>query len=308
MEFDLNKMAIFLLNTLGEHITIIDNKGNIIYVNQPWCSFANNNNSSTIDSEWTSKNYLSVCRQASNNGDEFGQEAFVGIQNVIRTKESFYLEYPCHSPDKQRWFMMRVIPLPITNCDYYSIIHYDITIRKIAEEEAIKNAQYDGLTQIHNRHYGDNFLLNELKRCQRLFLPISVGIIDIDDFKGINDTHGHLIGDQCLKIVAQLINNLCKRPSDCCYRFGGDEFVIIWGNLSLDQAQNLADTLLKNLAQLNIINSKKQRVDVSISIGLTNHPCPTSTSDYNDLLNIADNALYIAKNTGKNQIKASSLQ
>ncbi len=109
----------------------------------------------------------------------------------------------------------------------YLVSLSDITIIKKQQVETEKKAYFDGLTQVYNRNKFDELLKEELNSDKRDNNPLSVAIIDIDNFKSINDLYGHLIGDDVLKVMAQTVNNYV-RDTDIFTRWGGDEFVILF--------------------------------------------------------------------------------
>jgi PAS domain S-box-containing protein len=130
-----------LLDAMAEHIIAIDSAGDILFTNHAWTVFANNNEYREC-CDWTTVNYLSVCDKAASAGDDYGLGAGDGIRKVIQGELSvFYLEYPCHSPDEIRWFIMRVTPLDHANMVCCVIMHSDITVRKIAEEKLMASEQ-----------------------------------------------------------------------------------------------------------------------------------------------------------------------
>ncbi|WP_289243528.1 GGDEF domain-containing protein [Methylophaga sp. UBA678] len=215
-----------ILNSLTEHIVVINNQGEIVFVNQSWCTFASDNESTIED--WCGINYIKECEKAASMGDEIGEAVGVGIKDVIADRQhSFYYEYPCHSPEEQRWFMMRVLPLDVKVGAHFIVSHQNITERKVAEERVRELSRIDGLTQIANRRHFDVFLKREWRRCHRLTLPFSMAVLDIDHFKLLNDTYVHQVGDEALVQVARVLKNFVKRPSDLCARYGGEEFALL---------------------------------------------------------------------------------
>ncbi|MEQ6916775.1 hypothetical protein [Halomonas aquatica] len=99
-----------VLDTITEHVVVIDVEGDISFVNKSWISFGENN-ACLIDGAWRGVNYLEECDKAAAMGDEYGLKAGKGIRSVIKNdEEEYYFEYPCHSPEENRWFMMRVTP------------------------------------------------------------------------------------------------------------------------------------------------------------------------------------------------------
>ena len=128
-----------LLDTLTEQITVIDNEGNIMYVNDSWIKFSENNDGLIQKNKWNTINYLNVIDKSAHEGDTFAQEALEGIKTVIQGQEKvFYLEYPCHSPNEKRWFMMRATPFELNNDSFFVISHHNITQRKLAEDEVAR--------------------------------------------------------------------------------------------------------------------------------------------------------------------------
>ncbi|MCZ2722352.1 diguanylate cyclase [Marinomonas sp. 15G1-11] len=290
-----------VIDTITEHIVVIDDKGDILFVNKTWKSFGQNN-ACLIDEAW-SVNYLSECDKAANMGDDFGSKAAIGIRAVISgSKENFYLEYPCHSLDKKRWFMMRVTPFTALGGRCFVISHQNITERKLAEEEVLNLSRIDGLTDIPNRRYFNEFLDSEWKRCHRLRIPITLVILDLDYFKFLNDTYGHQVGDDCLKLVGKILKKYIRRPSDICARYGGEEFAIVYGNTSLEQASILSEKVLNEIRLLNIPNENSPTLPIlTASIGLATMQ-PDNRNNKVDLIKRSDEALYLAKENGRNRL------
>lgn len=291
-----------ILNTVTEHIAVIDKRGNIQYVNLSWDKFSQNNDYSP-KSTWSNINYLETCDKSAALGDTLAQDTASGIRKVINNEEKeFYIEYPCHSPSEQRWFMMRVTPFQFNDESYYVLSHQNITERKLAEEKVLNLSQFDGLTNIANRRHFDPFFNDEWNRCQRLNMPITLAMIDLDHFKSLNDTYGHLTGDECLKKVATVLQNFAKRPSDVCARYGGDEFILVLGNTDLEKCKVMINKLHDAICELKIQNIHAPSTPiVTASIGLaTIYPDKKTTKE--DLIQAADKALYTAKELGRNQV------
>lgn len=293
-----------ILDSITDHITVIDNTGAIQYVNKSWTAFATRNGC-LITENWKNINYIEACDNASDIDGDFGPKVAQGIRSVIdKSHDSFYFEYPCHSPQQNRWFMMRVTPLSFEQDNYFVISHHNITERKLAEEKVRNLARIDGLTNIANRRYFDEFLNAEWRRCLRLELPISLAIIDLDHFKLLNDTYGHQHGDQCLIQIAQLLKQFVNRSSDICARYGGEEFAIVLGNTSLTDAQTLLGSLLEEIANLDItnLNSPIQSY-LTASIGLATIQ-PNFEEQEKLLIYQADKMLYKAKANGRDRLES----
>ncbi|MDX1342491.1 MAG: sensor domain-containing diguanylate cyclase [Reinekea sp.] len=156
-----------------------------------------------------------------------------------------------------------------------------------------EQANTDFLTKAHNRKYAEEQLADELYRHHRYHNPLSVLLIDVDNFKKINDQFGHSAGDEVLITVVNLIEaNL--RQSDTLSRWGGDEFIVYLPNTNIQAAHDLGQKLVKLVEQ----QYRASSFPVTLSIGITEaldgqHPT--------DILNAADAALYTAKDNGRNQ-------
>jgi len=301
---DSYKFLSLVLDAITENIVVINDTGEIQFVNKTWSEFGDNN-ACMIGDSWKGVNYIDECDKAAAMGDEFGAQASEGIKSVIaHEQENFYFEYPCHSPDEKRWFMMRVTPFQSENSHYFVISHQNITERKLAEEQVSKLARIDGLTDIANRRTFDDFLHQEWKRCSRLNKPICLAIVDLDHFKLLNDTYGHQCGDECLVKIGELLKEFANRPSDICARYGGEEFALVWGDTSIAQAKKISDQLLKKIANLNIMNieSPTERY-LTASIGLA-EVVPARGSEESGLVSKADSELYKAKECGRNRVES----
>lgn len=301
---DSYKFLSLVLDAITENIVVIDDAGEIKFVNKTWSEFGDNN-ACMIGDSWKGVNYIDECDKAAAMGDEFGAQAGEGIRRVIaHEQENFYFEYPCHSPDEKRWFMMRVTPFQSENNHYFVISHQNITERKLAEEQVRKLARIDGLTDIANRRTFDDFLHQEWKRCSRLNKPICLAIVDLDHFKLLNDTYGHQCGDECLIKIGELLKEFANRPSDICARYGGEEFALVWGDTSIAQAKKISDQLLKKIANLKIMNSESPTERyLTASIGLA-EVVPARGSEESCLVSKADSELYKAKECGRNRVEA----
>ena len=294
-----------VIDSISEHIVVIDAEGEIIFVNQAWVHFGQANG--LLVYEGSSKNnYLAVCQKAADAGDQFGIEASAGIRSVMAGNDPFHLEYPCHSPEEKRWFMMSVNAFRHEGAEYFVISHKDITERRLLEEKALALARLDGLTGLANRRHFDHFLRQEWKRCARLHQPITLAMIDIDFFKQLNDTYGHQYGDDCLVKISHVLQRYAQRPGDLCARYGGEEFVIVFGSSTLEQVQPLLQKLQQEIRALHISNEPyglDQIVTVSMGVA-TAHPL--RHSDERTLIEAADSRLYAAKHGGRNRIETGT--
>lgn len=291
-----------VVDSITEHLVVIDREGWIQFVNRAWIEFGCNNDC-TIRKNWQGVNYLHVCNCAAVAGEDDGDQAAQGIMKVIRGElDLFYFEYPCHSSTENRWFMMRITPFQFGNMPFFVITHQNITERKLAEEAVANLSRLDGLTNVPNRRYFDEFLRSEWRRCARLQLPLSLAMIDIDHFKMLNDTYGHQSGDECLKKIGEILKTFSNRPGDICARYGGEEFALVLGNTTLKQSVGVVQKLLNAIRELQIPNKNSPtKPTVTVSIGLA-MKYPDNRSAESDLIREADRLLYSAKMNGRNRI------
>lgn len=159
---------------------------------------------------------------------------------------------------------------------------------------------YDYLTGLANRLYFTRIFETEIRKSWNYLQPTSLLFFDIDNFKDINDSWGHHIGDQVLQKVAQVAKS-CTRSGHLIARYGGDEFVVVLPSTNKDQAFHYAENLREKITNIHFpIEGQIDPGDITISIGISMFPADgRSTSD---LVRAADKALYEAKNSGKNQI------
>jgi two-component system, cell cycle response regulator len=157
-----------------------------------------------------------------------------------------------------------------------------------------REATIDGLTKTFNKSYFNMYLAQEVNRAQRYKHHLSLIISDIDHFKKINDTYGHLVGDTVLQAVAQLIMQQCRR-CDLVARFGGEEFVILLPETPLEGGKIAAEKIRQAIAS----HPFEQVQHLTSSFGVASL---TQNIDGRDLLHQADSALYSAKQNGRNQV------
>ncbi|MGB3193137.1 MAG: diguanylate cyclase [Limnoraphis sp.] len=189
-----------------------------------------------------------------------------------------------------------------------------LVLHKKAEEalrtayiELERLAKIDGLTQIANRRYFDEYLEREWKRLAREKQFLSLILCDVDCFKLYNDFYGHPSGDYCLKEIAQAISRTARRPADLVARYGGEEFVIVLPNTTLIGGLKVANLIRQEVKKLKILHAKSI-VDSSVTVSLgVSTTIPHLELSPKTLIRVADEALYKAKNKGRNCAVATSL-
>ncbi|MEB3203203.1 MAG: diguanylate cyclase [Candidatus Sericytochromatia bacterium] len=157
----------------------------------------------------------------------------------------------------------------------------------------------DGLTAVYNRRYLQRQLESELRRASRLGHGTTVMLLDVDFFKAFNDAHGHLLGDQVLRSLAQVLRE-SVRETDVVARYGGEEFAVILPETSLDAAMAVVARFRGRLRQHPFWGRSQTPVQVTVSVGLAHHATSRSTAD--EMLDRADQALYAAKHGGRDRV------
>lgn len=172
------------------------------------------------------------------------------------------------------------------------------SIETVFHDELHNLAHLDGLTGSYNRKYIIDYMETEVKRCQKLEVPFSMLIFDLDHFKKVNDTYGHLAGDYVLKETVRLLKDKVLRASDILGRYGGEEFCIILSEAPLRTAIDIAERIRKAVEGHNYIFDENS-MDVRISVGVASMK---ATDTATTLLELADKALYRAKESGRNKV------
>jgi len=152
-------------------------------------------------------------------------------------------------------------------------------------------AERDALTRVANRYRLEKVLLEECERAQRFRLPLALVAMDIDDFKPINDRHGHGVGDQTLMSVVESLE-ACVRPGDLLARWGGDEFVVVLPKSTLESAKNLAERIRQSMSEVPTVGDFK----ITLSLGVVERHAGEGPDA---LMARADQALYRSKAAGK---------
>lgn len=169
---------------------------------------------------------------------------------------------------------------------------------RVAEAERL--SQTDELTRLHNARYLRQFLVNEMKRARRFGSKISALFLDLDDFKTVNDLHGHLVGSHALMEVASVILP-SVRDTDCVVRYGGDEFVVILPETSVHEAVRVAERIRAKIERHRFTGGRRLQIRLTSSIGLA--VFPDDALSPHQLIACADRAMYAAKAANKNCVR-----
>jgi len=187
-------------------------------------------------------------------------------------------------------------------CDFLSTSPDNFDRPKIVEESdfarVIEGTTHDSLTSLFNRPYFDQIFEQHVSLARRYNTDLSILFLDVDDFKDVNDTYGHKVGDETLQKISHVIQ-LEKRDSDIAARYGGEEFVLLMPHSENIHAYVLAERIRMRIEQMEM-DAGGEQYKVTISGGLASFP--SNSLDSVDLLKKADSALYLAKGAGKNTI------
>lgn len=245
------------------------------------------------------------------------QEALPWLQQALAQAEAtnrLYLQSTLHQTLSAAYEQLGELPPALTHYQafhqIYAQLHQESAKHRMQSQLAQREAESarkeaeelrqqvleDPLTQLYNRRFLSQFLEREVARSRRKGLPLSVILIDIDDFKQVNDTHSHRVGDQVLLAFATLLRRSC-RQSDVLVRPSGDEFLLIAPETTLLDAQTLAERLRATIAE-HTWSDLAPGLFLTASIGVAD-----LLQDGNEgLLDRADQRLYSAKRAGKNQV------
>jgi diguanylate cyclase (GGDEF)-like protein len=189
--------------------------------------------------------------------------------------------------------------LAITVGDQLSLALANLRLRDELRQQAIR----DPITKLFNRRYMEETLIREVSRAQRNNQPLSVIMIDIDHFKEFNDSFGHEAGDLVLLSLARFLSTRV-RGSDVACRYGGEEFTLILPSATLDLARKRAEQIREGIQSIQVKYGGQTLGPITLSLGVAVFPDHGVTGEA--ILQLADAALYRAKQTGRNRVVVSS--
>lgn len=291
------KNRVRLAASVFEHsrsmILITDSTHTIVQVNLAFCELCGYDPDELLDRKQTLRNIT------------FLQEnARFDIWDMVAEKGFWHGEVVGHRKDGTPFPMMLNV-LAVRNeadeIENYISIGDDITKEKVSEERIRQYAYYDTLTELPNRLLIQDRIESTIALAQRQSYPIAILFLDLDNFKHINDSLGHAIGDQLLKQVAKRLQ-ASIRDADTVGRLGGDEFLLMLPNTDSNSAQAVAEKIIESLNHPYEIEDHSLAVGASIGISMFPH----DATSFNDLMRTADTAMYLAKDAGKNGFRLFS--
>ncbi len=170
----------------------------------------------------------------------------------------------------------------------------------ISRQELEKNARMDTLTGLHNRRHFDETIKKECERSERYHSPTSLIMLDLDYFKKVNDNFGHQTGDLVLQTLGKVLLELVRQSDTAC-RYGGEEFALILPETGLEQAEKIGERIRQTIEKQNIVAHNNIHLKITASLGIAS----TDKIQTTDLIMAADQALYRAKENGRNQTATS---
>jgi diguanylate cyclase (GGDEF)-like protein/PAS domain S-box-containing protein len=180
-------------------------------------------------------------------------------------------------------------------CELSALALANVRLRENLRYQSIR----DPLTALYNRRYLEDFLFKQINQAERMKNNLAVLMLDLDHFKKINDSFGHDAGDAALKEVGRLLQNDI-RMGDLAARYGGEEFILVFYNVDLDVAKMKSEQIRQEITAIQIKYGTQHVGPISISIGIAVYPEHGKSAE--ELIEAADRALYVAKNTGRNKV------
>jgi diguanylate cyclase (GGDEF)-like protein/PAS domain S-box-containing protein len=215
---------------------------------------------------------------------------------------------------KKHWFLISARPLlgQSNRFEGSFAMLTDINERKVMEmalaeanRQLIELSNRDGLTGISNRRRFDTFLESEFSRLKAENAHLSIIFLDVDHFKAYNDLYGHLMGDECLKQIANVLANCVTRPDDLVARYGGEEFACVLPDTDLANAVLKAEEIQEKVKELAIEHKGSKVSDlITVSFGVATFNSASGVT-IEEMMKFADKQLYKAKSLGRNRIEAA---
>ena len=292
----------YIVNTSPDIIYILDQEGHFTFINERIESLLGYSNEEIVG-----KHYSFLVHH-----DDMEQAKYVFNERRIgkRAAKNIELRLKCKDDSGSRHFANRTLPIELSAMGMYAGngemdnnytgtygVARDVTERKIAEETINFQAYHDLLTKLPNRALLNDRLSLAINQAKRENESLAVMFLDLDRFKNINDSLGHMIGDELLQQVSARLKD-CIRAGDTLARFGGDEFTLMLPKLNNDRedASKLAEKIITTLKQPFNVDGHELYVSASIGIALY----PQDGTNIDNLIKHADVAMYHVKGQGKN--------
>lgn len=287
-----------IVDGMDEGLMLVDREGRVVYAN-PACERFLSQPKEMLEGESLAD--LIEPPAANDYGDYFADPSDREATARCRgTREVLVRQ----ADDTLRAMDLSLSPMAGGESLFVALLH-DITHHKQSETALQRAALVDPLTRIANRRHFDSFLDKEWQRAIRSSQPLSLIVLDVDHFKGYNDSLGHAAGDACLQAIAEALQSHAMRPTDLAARYGGEEFVVLLADTASSTAARLGEAIRAHVERLAIPNPRAEASTVvTVSVGVT---CivPTLFDDIRSFFVSADRAMYEAKARGRNQVVAT---
>jgi diguanylate cyclase (GGDEF)-like protein len=273
------------MDRLNANVAVLDPAGRVTAVNAAWVRFAAENGDPLGAATGVGADYLAACNTSAHLPDgSIAARAVAGVRAVLgRQAAGFSLEYPCHSPEIERWFVLLVAPL---DGDGAVVAHVDVTEDRRTMDDPRRGPP--------NRALVEGQIEVAIAATHLAGGEVAVLYVDVDDFKEVNDTLGHGVGDALLESIAERVHDLL--PAACtAWRFASDEYVVVLPGTSRGEAQQVATALAE--AMRRPFELGPDTVLVTVSIGIARYPADASTAQ--ELVRCADAAMAEGKRDGR---------
>ena len=289
------QQAVF--DSLSAQLAVLDRDGIVIQTNAAWRAYALRHGVAGAP-EFVGGNYVDYLDGMTGKHLPTLHGALAGIAAVASGEATrFQLPQPFFSNRDQRWFGMTVAAMQDVQ-QRLVVSHEDVTALKLAELASLALANSDALTGALSRRKFLNLAEQELARASRYQLPLMVLMMDLDNFKQINDHHGHAAGDLVLQGFVKTVSDVL-RESDLIGRLGGEEFAVLLPNTSSEGGTALAQRIVESV-RTSPIEVAGQSIAYTVSIG---GGCLSGETTFAALLSLADAALYRAKRAGRDRLE-----
>lgn len=286
--------AEYYLDMAGALIVALDREGHVTMLNHRGCEILGYKEDELVGKDWfaavlpaENRDYAQMRFRQAMNGGYLPQRRLSDMEVITRDGSRRTISW-----------MNNVLTNPQGEIVGTISSGSDVTERRRLEAELLRLASIDSLTGLSNRRTVLAAGQQEFQQFKRYQRPLSLGLMDVDHFKHINDTYGHAAGDEVLRRLAQVCRE-SLRAVDHCGRFGGEEFVFILPETPADKAWVTAERLWLELAALSV-EVPAGKVSLTVSIGLVSAEAADTCIE--DLVRLADANMYVAKQRGRNQV------
>ncbi|MEG2109125.1 GGDEF domain-containing protein [Clostridium sp.] len=287
------KIRLSPFKNLYDYIRIIDPIKNTI-IN------TSSNNSEIIESNFSCYKFWErneMCTDCTSIKSYIEDDTFFKIE---LKNDEIYLVISTPFKIEDKTFIVELIK-NISKNSYYKDDSYNNSIHNLLSN--IDNIlSTDELTKIYNKKFIYDQLEKDLNSNLESIYPLTFMMIDIDFFKNINDTYGHVIGDKVLKDFVSILNSNLKGTNALLGRFGGDEFLILFRNISLDKINTLGESIVKSIEDYDF---KYNGLSITLTCSLGSYTIFDKNIAVEDLVKASDHNLYLAKESGRNKLVSS---